>query len=45
MKLQFLNPALHGVLGYFAAGTLIVLPFLLGFDGIELWLSVAAASA
>lgn len=41
MKLQFLNPALHGVLDYFAAGALIVLPFFLGFDGIELWLSVA----
>ena len=42
MKLQFLNPSLHGVLDYLAAGALIALPFILGFQGIELWLSVAA---
>lgn len=41
MKLQFLTPALHGTLDYLAAGALIVLPFLLGFGGIALWLSVA----
>ncbi len=41
MKLQFLTPALHGVLDYLAAGALVVLPFLLGFSGIALWLSVA----
>lgn len=41
MKLQFLNPTFHGILDYLAAGALIVLPFLLGFEGIELWLSVA----
>lgn len=44
MKLQFLNPTLHGILDYLAAGALIVLPFLLGFDGIELWLSVAGGA-
>lgn len=44
MKLQFLSPALHGVLDYLAAGALIVLPFLLGFAGIELWLSVAGGA-
>lgn len=44
MKLQFLNPTLHGVLDYLAAGALIVLPFLLGFDGIERWLSVAGGA-
>jgi hypothetical protein len=42
MKLQFLNPMLHGILDYLAAGALIALPFLLGFQGVELWLSVAA---
>lgn len=40
MKFQFLTPALHGALDYVAAGALVVLPFLLGFSGIELWLSV-----
>jgi hypothetical protein len=44
MKLQFLTPALHGVLDYVAAAALIVLPFLLGFQGIELWLSVAGGA-
>jgi hypothetical protein len=44
MKLQFLSPTLHGVLDYLAAGALIVLPFLLGFTGIELWLSVAGGA-
>lgn len=44
MKLQFLNPSLHGALDYIAAGALIVLPFLLGFQGIELWLSVAGGT-
>jgi hypothetical protein len=42
MKLQFLNPMLHGILDYLAAGALIALPFLLAFQGVELWLSVAA---
>jgi len=44
MKLQFLTPALHGVLDYVAAAALIALPFLLGFEGIELWLSVAGGA-
>jgi hypothetical protein len=44
MKLQFLNPTWHGILDYLAAGALIVLPFLLGFHGIERWLSVAAGA-
>ena len=44
MKLQFLTPSLHGMLDYLAAGALIVLPFLLGLDGIELWLSVAGGA-
>lgn len=45
MKLQFLTPALHGALDYIAAGALIVLPFLLGLQGLELWLSVAGGAA
>lgn len=44
MKLQFLTPTLHGMLDYLAAGALIVLPFLLGFQGFELWLSVAGGA-
>jgi hypothetical protein len=35
MKLQFLTPALHGVLDYVAAAALIALPFLLGFQGVD----------
>jgi hypothetical protein len=42
MKLQFLNPMLHGILDYLAAGALIALPFVLDFQDIELWLSAAA---
>lgn len=44
MKLQFLTPALHGALDYIAAGALIVLPVILGLQGIELWLSVAGGA-
>lgn len=44
MKFQFLNPTLHGVLDYLAAGALIALPILLGFSGIALWLSVAGGA-
>ncbi len=44
MKLQFLNPMMHGMLDYLAAGALIILPFLLGFQNIELWLSVAGGA-
>jgi hypothetical protein len=32
------------VLDYVAAAALIALPFLLGFQGIELWLSVAGGA-
>ncbi len=38
--LRFLTPTLHGALDYAAAAALIALPFLLGFDGLALWLSV-----
>lgn len=44
MKIQILTPTLHGVLDYLAAGALVVLPFVLGFNGIELWLSVAGGA-
>ncbi|MFM9852227.1 MAG: hypothetical protein ACKVOJ_05400 [Sphingomonadaceae bacterium] len=44
MKLQFLSPALHGALDYLAAGALIALPVLLGFSGLEFWLSVAGGA-
>ena len=40
ITLRFLTPTLHGALDYAAAAALIVLPFLLGFDGLALWLSV-----
>ena len=41
MKFQFLNPTLHGLLDYAAAAGLILLPVILGFDGLSLWLSIA----
>lgn len=44
MKLRFLSPAWHGALDYIAAAALIVLPFLLGFQGVELWLSVVGGA-
>lgn len=40
-NIRFLTPTLHGVLDYAAATGLIVLPFILGFGGLALWLSVA----
>ena len=40
-SIRFLTPTLHGVLDYAAATGLIVLPFIFGFDGLALWLSVA----
>lgn len=40
-SIRFLSPTLHGAGDYAAALALIVLPFLLGFDGVALWLSVA----
>lgn len=44
MKFQILTPALRGALDYIAAGALVVLPFLLGFSGIELWLPVVGGA-
>lgn len=44
MKIQFLTPAVHGLLDYAAATALIVLPFLLDLgatSALALWLSVA----
>jgi len=41
MKIRFLNSKFHGLLDYAAAAGLIVLPVVLGFDGLALWLSVA----
>ena len=41
MNIRFLNSKFHGLLDYAAAGGLIVLPVLLGFDGLAMWLSVA----
>jgi len=40
-SIRFLTPTIHGLGDYAAAVALIVLPFLLGFDGLALWLSVA----
>ncbi len=40
-NIRFLTPTIHGALDYAAAAGLIVLPFLLEFDGLALWLSVA----
>ncbi|MGI9328268.1 MAG: hypothetical protein ACR2PZ_23825, partial [Pseudomonadales bacterium] len=40
-SIRFLTPAIHGLGDYAAAVALIVLPFLLGFSGVALWLSVA----
>ena len=43
-KLRFLTPTIHGLGDYAAAIALIVIPFLLGFDGLALWLSVAGGA-
>jgi hypothetical protein len=40
-SIRFLTPTIHSVLDYAAAAGLIVLPILLGFDGLAMWLSVA----
>ena len=40
-SIRFLNPTIHGLGDYAAALGLIVFPFLLGFEGLSLWLSVA----
>lgn len=37
---RFLTPKLHGLLDYAAALGLIAFPFMLGFTGLSLWLSV-----
>lgn len=40
-SIRFLNPTIHGLGDYAAALGLIAFPFLLGFEGMSLWLSVA----
>jgi len=40
-SIRFLTPTTHSALDYAAAAGLITLPFLLGFGGLTLWLSVA----
>lgn len=44
MKLQFITPNLHGALDFAAALGLIVFPFLLGLQGLALWMSVAGGA-
>jgi len=44
MKIRILTPRIHGLLDYAAAAGLIVFPFLLGFSGLSLWLSVAGGT-
>ena len=39
--MKFIKPSVHGALDYIAALALIAIPFLLGFEGLALWLSVA----
>ncbi len=43
-KIRILTPKIHGALDYAAAAGLIVLPLLLGFDGIAQWLSMAGGA-
>ena len=43
-SIRFLSPTIHGVLDYLAAVALIVAPFILGFDGLAVWLSVAGGA-
>ena len=40
-SIRFLNTTIHGALDYAAAAGLIIFPFLLGFGGLAVWLSVA----
>ena len=40
-SIRFLTPTIHSALDYAAAAGLIVLPIILGFDGLALWISVA----
>ena len=42
--MKFINPSMHGALDYIAALALIAIPFLLGFEGLALWLSVAGGA-
>jgi len=42
--MKFINPSIHGALDYIAALTLIAVPFILGFEGIALWFSVAGGA-
>lgn len=44
-KIRFLTPKWHGLLDYAAAIGLIALPALLGFQGLQLWLSVGGGIA
>ena len=43
-RMRFLTPTVHGALDYAAAVGLIAFPFLLGFDGVSLWLSVTGGA-
>ena len=43
-SMRFLTPTLHGAVDYAAATGLIVLPFIFGFGGLALWLSVAGGA-
>ena len=42
--MKFITPSAHGALDYMAALALIAIPFILGFEGIALWLSVAGGT-
>lgn len=42
--MKFITPSIHGALDYMAALALIVIPFILGFEGIALWFSVAGGA-
>ena len=42
--IRFLTPTIHGLLDYTAAIALLGLPWLLGFNGLALWLSVAGGA-
>lgn len=42
--MKFLTPTVHGALDYIAAITLIIAPFVLGLQGLALWMSVAAGA-
>ena len=39
--MRFINDRVHGVIDYILAITLVVAPFVLGFDGTSKYLSVA----